>query len=352
MRNRIFSTPAAVLSFVIAAVAVLASSGCNSKSNLGDAAVRNAPPALALAADNTADGTRNSTDANNNSSAADHGDNGKQANESQTNSASQATADEKPKTESPDPKASLDDETKETIKELQTNLDARDAGKPFDFKPSAARISKRLETEFNEMQARLAIEAGEIFMEAGAYDLTKQVYSALEKATAHSDNTRLADGVKEAIKPALARLDLLGTKPKIEGTIMGGEKFDWSKYKGKVVLLDFWATWCGPCRAELPNVKKAYDKFHDQGFDVVGISLDDDQEKLSQFLATEKLPWTTLFSEDPAKQGWEGAAMTGIFGITAIPATFLIDRSGKLVSLSARGEELQSQIEKLLAEKK
>jgi peroxiredoxin len=102
---------------------------------------------------------------------------------------------------------------------------------------------------------------------------------------------------------------------------------------------------------ELPDVKQVYEKFHDQGFDVVGISLDDDKEKLADFLDKRKLPWVTLFDLDPAKQGWDGAAMTKQFAIEELPTMLLVDRAGKIVSISARGEGLPQQVEKLLAEK-
>jgi peroxiredoxin len=149
----------------------------------------------------------------------------------------------------------------------------------------------------------------------------------------------------------LTRLDWIGKAPKIEGAIFGGEKFDWSKYKGKIVLLDFWATWCGPCVRELPNVKADYEKYHDRGFDVVGISLDEKDEDLADFLQKEKLAWPTLLETDPAKREFN-LPLAKQFGVDSIPATFLIDRSGKVAAISVRGEELGKQIEKLLAEKK
>ena len=149
--------------------------------------------------------------------------------------------------------------------------------------------------------------------------------------------------IGEKMEGIARRLTLLGKPLELTGTAVAAGKFDWSKYRGKVVLVDFWATWCGPCMEELPNVVKNYELYHDRGFDVVGISVDEDKTALKKFLAEKEIPWVTLNSG-----GWDQNAMANYYGVTSIPTAFLVNEEGKAVSVHARGEELSRQLAKLL----
>ncbi len=120
-------------------------------------------------------------------------------------------------------------------------------------------------------------------------------------------------------------------------------------YKGKLVMLDFWATWCGPCRAELPHLTAAYEKFHAKGFEVLGVSLDqaDASEKLAQFTKENHMPWPEVYDG----QYWK-AAVAQSYYIDSIPHPFLVDGDTGLIVAEGgelRGEELSGTIEKALA---
>jgi thiol-disulfide isomerase/thioredoxin len=142
---------------------------------------------------------------------------------------------------------------------------------------------------------------------------------------------------------------LVGSEMPIEGELLGGEAIDWSQFKDKVVLVDFWATWCGPCIAELPNVVENYKRYHGKGFEVVGISLDSDPLKVKDFVEQREIPWQILFSEDPEATGWEHP-MAVLHGIDAIPAAILVGKDGKVITKEARGPELGSRLRELLGE--
>ena len=117
-----------------------------------------------------------------------------------------------------------------------------------------------------------------------------------------------------------------------------------SDLKGKVVLIDFWASWCGPCRRENPNVRRIYGLYHDKGFDIYSVSLDRDAASWKRAISDDKLIWPNHVSDLKQWQS-EGAA---IYGVRSIPATFLLDKEGRIVAKDLRGEALEKAVKQLV----
>jgi thiol-disulfide isomerase/thioredoxin len=128
-------------------------------------------------------------------------------------------------------------------------------------------------------------------------------------------------------------------------TAVDGSSVDLSKMRGNVVLVDFWATWCPPCRGEVPNVVAVYKKYHDKGFEIVGVSLDQDKDALLAFTKQNGMVWPQYFDG----KGWDNE-VSSKFGIQSIPAMWLIGKDGKIITENAR-EDLAGQVEKALAAK-
>ena len=150
------------------------------------------------------------------------------------------------------------------------------------------------------------------------------------------------DQIAQRAKAQLKNIEALGKPVEIAFTAIDGRKIDATKMKGKVVLVDFWATWCGPCIAELPDLKKTYAKYNNKGLEIIGISLDHSKDKLTKFIAKEEIPWPQQFDG----LGWENEFAVK-YGIRGIPTMWLIDKQGNLVDKNARAT-LDSKIEKLL----
>ena len=163
---------------------------------------------------------------------------------------------------------------------------------------------------------------------------------AIARSLANGTNARLAEEAAQL----LFVLELNKKPLSLQFTALDGSTVDLEKLRGKVVLLDFWATWCGPCIMEAPNVVATYKKLHEKGFEIVGISLDRDKERLLAFTKQNGMTWPQYFDG----KTWNNDVSTR-FHVSAIPAMWLVDKKGYVRDTNARSE-LVADVERLLAE--
>ena len=240
--------------------------------------------------------------------------------------------------------------------EMRSQLDKLFAGGDEDTPKAVAALLKVIdEADLKDMRsAQLFMEYAQAIEQREQYAQAAKIYAKLNDRWSKADNPQLKM-MAQRFDGIIRRLSLFGKTVELDGKLLDGSDVDWSKYRGKFVLVDFWATWCGPCIAELPNVLDNYKKYHEKGFDVLGISLDGNREgskaKVKAFMKNRELPWKSLYSADPAATGWKHPMATR-YGISGIPFAMLVDREGKVVSFNARGPRLGELLEKYLGSDK
>ncbi|RHR73867.1 TlpA disulfide reductase family protein [Odoribacter sp. AF15-53] len=162
---------------------------------------------------------------------------------------------------------------------------------------------------------------------------------------------RMYDGLTPRIKNAYLGRKLKATIDNIKKTSLGnvapdftlqapdGKNVSLADFRGKYVLLDFWASWCGPCLREVPNVKKVYDKYHDKGFEILSVSLDDKKDNWTNAIEKYDLNWVHVSS----LQGWD-CPVAKLYNVSGVPAMLLIDKEGKIIATKLRGELLMEKV--------
>ena len=213
---------------------------------------------------------------------------------------------------------------KELVEEVTKNLVGKNGNLTF----ADARVAYQLaiEAEFEELE------------------LARDLYKESIKQFSAARNSKVA-AITDQFEDSFKKLDRLGKAIDINGTTVDGKTFDLKNLKGKVVLIDFWGTWCGPCVAEIPNIVNAYQKYHRKGFEVIGVSSDKADSTVVQFFKAREIPWPCINVEDSRK-------LIDLHEVTGFPTTLLVDQTGRVVSFRARGPYLDRLLEKLFAEKK
>ena len=224
----------------------------------------------------------------------------------------------------------------------KTEADMADDLKQFDI------LMAKHKGEKTDAVAQILYTKAELYDEvfhdkAKADELVAQLKTDFKDTefVANLEKQEAAAAAAKKIKDALA----VGTTfPDFNEKDVTGQPISIADHKGKVVMIDFWATWCPPCRAELPNIIATYNKHHAQGFDIIGISLDENQAKLTKYIKHKDMIWQQFFDKKK-----EDNKLAVKYGIQLIPSDFLLDGNGKIIGKDLFGKELDDAVAKAVS---
>jgi thiol-disulfide isomerase/thioredoxin len=251
-------------------------------------------------------------------------------------------------------------ELKQVIDKIQVKVDAgktNEADYADEIKALDQMIGDYKGTNI-EQTARAAYNKGKIYLEL--FQNTDRGTAILKEIEVHYPDTKFADEaadlIGEVVQMQLANEQLQEQTaqftngqplPDFDLKDLDGKPISLARLKGKVVLLDFWATWCEPCMVEMPNIIATYQKHHGEGLEIIGATSDDDQHALNSFLQKQKdMAWPEYFDGKGSDN-----EMATKYGIKVIPFNILLDRDGKIIGASLRGPKLEEAVTKALAAK-
>lgn len=171
-----------------------------------------------------------------------------------------------------------------------------------------------------------------------ARDVYATMVDLLEK-----DEREEMQAIRLNLMASVRRLEMLGNKLDLNASTVEDKPLKTDDFAGKYVLIDFFATWCQPCIAEVPRLKRHYEKYREKGLEVIAISLDDDRKALDNYLTEAKLPWPVIHDSAPELED----KLQRKFGIASLPTVLFLNKEGVVVSLEARGAELDRLMERL-----